>query len=215
MKQDLPVVLEHGKRGLLSIDDGRLDLLQLSSDGNRESRGPSAIKHLCLPRSGLGAGADSAAPKRLMSAPLRLVLLAKLGTAPATATSASGAPAPAPSTATTEVQKRLDLHALVQKGAKSHALHPTKIHVLVEASHVSDAEAWCAELMAAAYPVTAPCRRVLLLINPVGGKGKAKTLVTREVVPVLEAAGCKVDLRETTHRGHAEEICASIPLDYE
>lgn len=37
MKQDLPVVLEHAKRGLLSIDDGRLDVLQLSSDGNRES----------------------------------------------------------------------------------------------------------------------------------------------------------------------------------
>lgn len=37
MKQDLPVVLEHAKRGLLSIDEGRLDVLQLSSDGNRES----------------------------------------------------------------------------------------------------------------------------------------------------------------------------------
>lgn len=155
-----------------------------------------------------------------MSSPLRLVLLAKLGAAPASATSASGAAVSSAASASSASasaggKTRLDLHALVQKGAKSHALHLTKIHVLVEPSHAADAEAWCAELMAAAYPVTAPCRRVLLLLNPVGGKGKAKQLVAKEVVPVLEAAGCKVDLRETTHRNHAEEICASIPLDYE
>lgn len=200
MKQDLPVVLEHGKRGLLSIDDGRLDVLQLSSDGNRE-----------LPR----RASLTSAPKRLMSSPLRLVLLAKLGAAPASATSASGAAVSSSASASSGGKTRLDLHALVQKGAKSHALHLTKIHVLVEASHSQDAEQWCAELMAAAYPVTAPCRRVLLLLNPVGGKGKAKQLVAKEVVPVLEAAGCRVDMRETTHRNHAEEICAAIPLDYE
>lgn len=204
MKQDLPVVLEHGKRGLLSIDDGRLDVLQLSSDGNREHPRRAA----CLP-------SLTSAPKRLMSSPLRLVLLAKLGAAPASATSASGAAVSSSASASSGGKTRLDLHALVQKGAKSHALHLTKIHVLVEASHASDAEQWCAELMAAAYPVTAPCRRVLLLLNPVGGKGKAKQLVAKEVVPVLEAAGCRVDMRETTHRNHAEEICATIPLDYE
>lgn len=215
MKTDLPVVLEHGKRGLLSIDDGRLDVLQLSSDGNREPPLPSCTH----------APSDPSAPKRLMASPLRLVLLAKLGAAPSsTASTTAAAPASASGVSGAESsagsagaggKARLDLHALVQKGAKSHALYLTKIHVLVEASHAADAEAWCAALMAAAYPVTKPQRRVLLLLNPIGGKGKAKQLVAKEVVPVLEAAGCSVDMRETTHRNHAEEICAQIPLDYE
>lgn len=34
--QDLPVILHNEKRGLLTIEDGRLDVLQLSSDGRRE-----------------------------------------------------------------------------------------------------------------------------------------------------------------------------------
>lgn len=205
MKQDLPVVLEHDKRGLLSIDDGRLDVLQLSSDGNRTSRSS------CAPPS---AGSPSA-PKRLMSSPLRLVLLGKLGATPAAATAGADGSSAAPAGSSAGSKTRLDLHALVQKGSKSHDLHLTKIHVLVEPSHVADAQNWCKELMKAAYPVTKPYRRVLLLVNPVGGKGKSKQLVAKEVLPVLEAAGCTVDMKETTHRYHAEEICASMPLDYE
>lgn len=33
---DVPVLLHNSTRGLLSLDDGRLDVLQLSSDGRRE-----------------------------------------------------------------------------------------------------------------------------------------------------------------------------------
>lgn len=35
-QQDLEVVLEHDKRGLLTVEEGRLDVLQLSKDGRRE-----------------------------------------------------------------------------------------------------------------------------------------------------------------------------------
>jgi hypothetical protein len=35
-------------------------------------------------------------------------------------------------------------------------------------------------------------RRVLLLVNPVGGKGDAVGLTKRLVLPILETAGCKV-----------------------
>jgi sphingosine kinase len=33
--QDLPVIIHNDQRGLLTIEDGRLDVLQLSKDGRR------------------------------------------------------------------------------------------------------------------------------------------------------------------------------------
>ena len=47
--------------------------------------------------------------------------------------------------------------------------------------------------------VTKPCRRVLLLVNPIGGKGKSRAIVKEKVMPILEAAGCIVDLRGMPH----------------
>jgi hypothetical protein len=38
--QDLPVILHNDQRGLLTIEDGRLDVLQLSKDGRRELPDP-------------------------------------------------------------------------------------------------------------------------------------------------------------------------------
>ena len=37
MPQDLPVLLHNDKRGLLTLEDGNLDVLQLSRDGRRRS----------------------------------------------------------------------------------------------------------------------------------------------------------------------------------
>jgi sphingosine kinase len=36
MPQDLPVILHNDKRGLLTLEDGKLDVLQLSRDGRRK-----------------------------------------------------------------------------------------------------------------------------------------------------------------------------------
>ena len=38
--RDLPILLEKGKRGLVTVEDGRFDLLQLSRSGRRESYSP-------------------------------------------------------------------------------------------------------------------------------------------------------------------------------
>src|SRR4051794_33703632 len=40
---------------------------------------------------------------------------------------------------------------------------------------------------------TKPNRKVLLLVNPIGGKGKARSSVDTVVLPILQAAGCDVD----------------------
>jgi hypothetical protein len=39
-----------------------------------------------------------------------------------------------------------------------------------------------------------PRKRVLVLVNPVGGKGKARSIVKETVLPIFEAAGCHVTM---------------------
>ncbi|OCF42065.1 D-erythro-sphingosine kinase [Kwoniella heveanensis CBS 569] len=168
--QDLPVILHNEKRGLLTVEDGRLDVLQLSRDGRP--------------------------PKQLMTCHLRNFLSAHLA---------------APSAKFGET-RRLDLHCLRAKG---NELSLTKLHVLVEPINLPEAEEWVQTVMDAAYDGLKPGKRVLLLVNPVGGKGKAKSIVHNTVVPILQAAGCNVDLRETKHRLHAEEIVRTIDLVYD
>jgi hypothetical protein len=38
--QDLPVILHNDKRGLLTVEEGRLDVLQLSKEGRRKFTPP-------------------------------------------------------------------------------------------------------------------------------------------------------------------------------
>jgi len=121
---DLPVILHNDKRGLLTVEEGKLDVIQLSRDGRRELLTPLTIKpatkQLLYP-----------APKRLLSCPTRNVLLARLTT----------------STLPNQ-QRRLDLHALIQKG---NELRLSKLHVLVEQVNVGGAEEWVKMLMVKAY----------------------------------------------------------------
>ncbi|KAK4689535.1 sphingosine kinase, partial [Tremellales sp. Uapishka_1] len=168
--QDLPVTLHNDKRGLLTVEEGRLDVLQLSRDGRP--------------------------PKRLVTTAVRNLLHVHL--------------APPPSKE--HPSRRLDIHALIQKGT---SLSLVKLHFLVDAINVPEAEEWVKTAMRAAYEFTKPYRRVLLLVNPVGGKGKGRQIVKETVVPLLEAAGCSVERRETTHKQHAEEIAREIKLEYD
>ena len=39
-----------------------------------------------------------------------------------------------------------------------------------------------------------PRKRVLVLVNPVGRKGKARSIVKETVLPIFEAAGCTVTM---------------------
>lgn len=78
-------------------------------------------------------------------------------------------------------------------------------------------------------------RKVALLLNPIGGKGKARELVKSVALPILEAAGLQVEVYgmfatspcefsmlkpeirypETQHAKHAELIAQDLPLDFE
>ncbi|CAO1629283.1 unnamed protein product [Sympodiomycopsis kandeliae] len=72
---------------------------------------------------------------------------------------------------------------------------------------------WTESLLQKAYHGITPYRRFKVLINPVGGPGKARQLFQSKVRPILEAAGCKLDIQVTTHINHGLQIAKELPLD--
>uniref|UniRef100_V5EXG2 DAGKc domain-containing protein n=1 Tax=Kalmanozyma brasiliensis (strain GHG001) TaxID=1365824 RepID=V5EXG2_KALBG len=73
-------------------------------------------------------------------------------------------------------------------------------------------QAWAHLVMNRAYEKVTPYRRVKVLINPVGGPGKARQLFESRARPILEAAGCKLDVTITTHRMHGVEIARDLDV---
>ncbi|CDZ96822.1 Sphingosine kinase, involved in sphingolipid metabolism [Phaffia rhodozyma] len=65
-----------------------------------------------------------------------------------------------------------------------------------------------------AYPTSTPTptarRRILLLVNPVGGRGKARKMTEGTVLPALKAAGCHVETTYTTRNGHAKDVATEL-----
>ncbi|KAL0071372.1 sphinganine kinase lcb4 [Marasmius tenuissimus] len=83
----------------------------------------------------------------------------------------------------------------------------------VKDSSLDTAKEWCEKLNGKAYEGVKRNRRLKVLINPHGGQGKAVSLFKTKVEPVLRAAGCSLDIVETTHNGHASEIASELDLD--
>lgn len=77
----------------------------------------------------------------------------------------------------------------------------------------SSARQWVEELMARAYRDVRPYRRLKVLVNPVGGPGKARQLFQTRVRPILEASGCKLDVQVTARVNHGTDIAKELPLD--
>ncbi|CAL5222109.1 g4421 [Coccomyxa viridis] len=55
-------------------------------------------------------------------------------------------------------------------------------------------------------------RRLLIIVNPCSGRGKARHTFTKHVRPILEAAGFHLDVRETQGPGHATDIVKEAEL---
>ncbi|KIM58901.1 hypothetical protein SCLCIDRAFT_1050178 [Scleroderma citrinum Foug A] len=69
--------------------------------------------------------------------------------------------------------------------------------------------------MTAAYQGRSPPKKLKVLVNPHGGPGKARSIYTDKVEPILRAAGCALDVTYTTHANHAVEIIEDSSLDYD
>lgn len=77
-------------------------------------------------------------------------------------------------------------------------------------------QSWVDRVMSAAYQHVKPYKRIKVLINPAGGPGKGRQLFDSRARPILEAAGCKLDVTVTTHRMHGFEIARELRIaDYD
>lgn len=72
---------------------------------------------------------------------------------------------------------------------------------------------WVDRLLDRAYGPSQRNKRIKVLINPFGGKGKAAKLYIHEIEPIFAAARCEVDAESTKYSGHAVEIAAALDIN--
>lgn len=63
------------------------------------------------------------------------------------------------------------------------------------ADNSEEAKSFCTELLNNAYQGIQFGKRLLVLINPIGGQGNAKEIFEYHVRPVFESAKCQIDVR--------------------
>ncbi|KAL8972530.1 MAG: hypothetical protein Q9183_000507 [Haloplaca sp. 2 TL-2023] len=73
--------------------------------------------------------------------------------------------------------------------------------------------AWVATLLDRAYGEAQRNKRVKVLVNPFGGKGKAQKWYLQDIEPIFAAARCDVDVQKTQYRGHAMEIAERLDVE--
>ena len=58
-----------------------------------------------------------------------------------------------------------------------------------------------------------PRRRMLVLINPVGGSGRAAAIFRKEARPLFQHARIDMTIKRTEHAKHATEICQALEVE--
>lgn len=75
------------------------------------------------------------------------------------------------------------------------------------------AVSWVQSLLDCAYGKSQLKKRIKILINPFGGKGRAQKWYLRDIEPIFAAARCEVEVEKTQYRGHAVEIAEHLDVD--
>ncbi|CEP16897.1 hypothetical protein [Parasitella parasitica] len=75
-----------------------------------------------------------------------------------------------------------------------------------------DAIAFCEQVVKEAYNDIKFGKKLLVLINPFGGQGKAKEIFEYNVRPIFESAKCDIEVRYTEHQGHALQIAQDLDI---
>ncbi|EGV60816.1 sphinganine kinase lcb4 [Yamadazyma tenuis] len=70
-----------------------------------------------------------------------------------------------------------------------------------------------AHILQRAYGTSIVKPSVLVLINPHGGQGKAKSIYTHRIQPVLEAAKADITVIETLYSKHAMDVARELDID--
>jgi sphingosine kinase len=93
---------------------------------------------------------------------------------------------------------------------KGNHLEPESALLNIDCPGVDDVIQYITEK---SYPGTKPGKTILVLVNPHGGQGKAIGLFVNRARPILDAAGCHVEVHKTTHHKHAIEIVKNMDVD--
>ncbi|KAI7905459.1 ATP-NAD kinase-like domain-containing protein [Cokeromyces recurvatus] len=83
----------------------------------------------------------------------------------------------------------------------------------VDDDKIQEAKIFCEKLLKQAYKGVKFSKRLLVLINPFGGKKKARELFEYHVRPIFESAQCSIEVKYTEHRGHALQIAKDLDIE--
>ncbi|CDF88740.1 related to Sphingoid long chain base kinase 5 [Zygosaccharomyces bailii] len=96
---------------------------------------------------------------------------------------------------------------------RRHDLVPKRLTLLINFFSSSPDADVVEEILARSYKNTKRNRSVLVIINPHGGKGKAKKLFMSKCQPILLASRCSLDIAYTKYACHAVDIARQVDVD--
>lgn len=96
---------------------------------------------------------------------------------------------------------------------RRHDLVPKRLTLLINFFSSSPEADIVEEIMARSYKNTRRNKSVLVIINPHGGKGKAKKLFMSKCQPILLASRCSLDIAYTKYACHAIDIARQVDID--
>ncbi|KAL8722475.1 MAG: hypothetical protein Q9225_001039 [Loekoesia sp. 1 TL-2023] len=99
------------------------------------------------------------------------------------------------------------------KPVSQNVVRVSTINYPIEKPGHTHAVSWVENLLERAYGESQRKKRIKILINPFGGKGKAQKWYLRDIEPIFAAARCEVEVEKTQYRGHAVEIAEHLDVD--
>ena len=92
-------------------------------------------------------------------------------------------------------------------------MRPTCVAYALEKTNHRDAEDWVERLLRRSYGRAKPFRRIMVLINPFGGSGRAQKYFQKDIEPIFAASGCQLEVMKTQYAGHAAEIAQKMDIN--
>lgn len=101
---------------------------------------------------------------------------------------------------------------------RRHDVVPKRVSLSIDykphpSSHPKDEDDLVEEILKRSYENTKRNKSIFVIINPFGGKGKAKKLFMTKAKPLLLASRCSIEVVYTKYPGHAVEIAREMDID--
>ncbi|CAI4046584.1 sphinganine kinase LCB5 SKDI_12G2920 [Saccharomyces kudriavzevii IFO 1802] len=101
---------------------------------------------------------------------------------------------------------------------RRHDVVPKRVSLLIDykphpSPHLNEDDDLVEEILKRSYKNTRKNKSIFVIINPFGGKGKAKKLFMTKAKPLLLASRCSIEVVYTKYPGHAIEIAREMDID--